>query len=423
MSATTTNLPKEAAPAALVNATLALFPVLGGFLAQNLLVGGELKPTTLMILVFAIQNLCLCYFWRRLNSLWVKQATLLAVISSQWSYVGIAVYSLYAPLPTYGSYAHILSLAIVVGALALFIARLGWERSGSAALFAVIGLCSMVAIIWRGIEDWSVAVSAMSGRHVTEADSDKLGNARKAWQKGAKESAGSKEAKFHWDYAGEFGPDMWGSIKEEFKTCGAGLNQSPVDIPKRTPALKDGIQVQWTPEKGSVVNNGHTIQVHLTGRSSMKIAGQTYVLKQFHIHTPSEHQVSGLSYPMEVHFVHATPEGRLAVLGVFVAIGAASEEFGKILPFMPASSDSSPTETSMLNLTSILPRDVSVFRYSGSLTTPPCSEGVLWSVLRDPIEMSADQVTAFRRLFSSNARPVQPIGSRAFEGRLPSLAH
>jgi carbonic anhydrase len=423
MSATTINVPKEAAPAALVNATLALFPVLGGFLAQNLLVGGELKPTTLLILVFAIQNLCLCYFWRRLKSLWVKQATLLAVISCQWSYIGIAVYSLYAPLPTYGSYAHILSLAMVVGALALFIARLGWERSGSAALFAVIGLFSMVAIIWRGIEDWSVAVSALSGRQFTETAADKRGVAGDRWQNASKEGAGSKEGQFHWDYSGEFGPDMWGSIKNEFKTCGAGMNQSPVDIPKRSPTLKDGVRLQWNPEKGSVVNNGHTIQVNLTGHSSIKIAGQSYVLKHFHIHTPSEHQVSGLSYPMEIQFVHATPEGKLAVLGVFVEIGAVSEEFGKIMPSMPASADSSPTETSTLNLASILPKDVSVFRYSGSLTTPPCSEGVLWSVLREPIEMSSEQVTAFRRLFSSNARPVQPMGARAFEGRLPSLAH
>jgi carbonic anhydrase len=187
--------------------------------------------------------------------------------------------------------------------------------------------------------------------------------------------------------------------------------------------VKDDVQMQWKVERGLVVNTGHTIQINLPGHSTTMIGGQNYALKQFHIHTPSEHQVSGLSYPMEVHFVHATSDGKLAVFGVFVEIGAASEEFGKIMPFMPASTASSPTETSPLNLAAMLPRDMSMFRYRGSLTTPPCSEGVLWSVLSSPIEMSTEQVTAFRRLFSANARPVQPMGPRAFEGPAPRLAH
>ncbi len=423
MSANTIPSKRESAPPALVNSTLALFPVLGGFFAQNLMVTGELNPSTLMILVFAIQNLCLCYFWRRLNSVFVKNATLIVIIAFQWGYIAATICALYFDLPAAGAYASLLSLGMVSGALVLFLARLGWERSGSAAAFAVLGLVGMSAVVWRGIEDWVVAVNALSGKKMASIASEHQNIAPKDRREHSSALDLAQGHDSHWGYSGEEGPDMWGSMKEEFRVCSTGVSQSPVDIPKKTQKLKNDIHLDWQSEKGSVVNNGHTIQVNLPGRSRALIAGQSYTLKQFHIHTPSEHQVSGLSYPMEVHFVHSTSEGRLAVLGVFVEIGSPSQEFGKIMPYMPAKSDSPATETSLLNLASIVPKDLSVFRYSGSLTTPPCSEGVLWSVLSEPVEMSTDQVTAFRRLFSINARPVQPLGARAFEGRVPALAH
>ncbi len=187
--------------------------------------------------------------------------------------------------------------------------------------------------------------------------------------------------------------------------------------------MKNDIRLEWVSEKGSVVNNGHTIQVNLTGKSHATIAGQVYTLKQFHFHTPSEHQVSGLSYPMEVHFVHSTAEGKLAVIGALIEIGSTNQEFGKIMPYMPSSAESAPTTTAELNLPLILPKDTSVFRYQGSLTTPPCTEGVLWSVLAETVEFSQDQVTAFRKLFSMNARPVQPMGARSFESMPVRVGH
>jgi carbonic anhydrase len=407
----------EVAPPVLVNATLGLFPVLLGFLAQNILVEGEIQASSTLIFVFAVQNLCLCYFWRRLKSPGVKTFTLVAVITGQWSYVVLALSSIYIAWPPYSLWVAFACLALMVSAFVLFIARLGWERSGSAAVFAVMGIFGMCAAVWRGIDDWSVQLSSRPSRILMDTKHSK----RTPHDNGSLPTA--KILNASWSYAGDTGPDVWGAIKEEFKTCAVGSNQSPVDIPKRTPVLRDDIQVNWKAEKGLVLNNGHTIQVNFSGQSTAKIAGQTYALKQFHIHTPSEHQVSGLSYPMELHFIHSTPDGRLAVVAVFVEIGAANDEFGKIMPFMPSSSTSAPTATVPLNLAAILPIDSSLFRYHGSLTTPPCSEGVLWSVLSQPVELSMEQVTAFRRLFPVNARPVQPMGNRVFEVQEKSMAH
>jgi carbonic anhydrase len=404
---------------------MAMFPVSAGFLAHNLMVYGDVKVSSLILVAFTLQNLFLCYFWRRLQSEAVKSFTLFGNVAFQWGYVATCVVSTYLNWTQGIMTANLIGIFAVSGALVLYMVRMSIERSGSAAAFSAMGLAVMAAMVWRGLGDWTMSVRALSG--VPGARGASAGEVSKGVHGTRVSSAVSGHTGIsgdvHWEYKGEMGPDMWGALREEFRTCASGLSQSPVDIPKRTNRMKNDIRLEWVSEKGSVVNNGHSIQVNLTGKSHATIAGQVYTLRQFHFHTPSEHQVGGLSYPMEVHFVHSTAEGKLAVIGALVEVGAANQEFGKIMPFMPANTESAPTTTSELNLATILPKDLGVFRYQGSLTTPPCSEGVLWSVLAEPVEFSQDQVTAFRRLFSMNARPVQPMGSRSFEATPVMVGH
>ncbi len=415
----------DLAPPVLVNSTMAMFPVSAGFLAHNLMGYGDVQVSSLILVAFTLQNLFLCYFWRRLQSKSVKSFTLFGNVAFQWAYVVTCVVSTYLNSAQGIMTANLIGIFAVSGGLVLYMVRMGIEKSGSAAAFSALGLAVMAAMIWRGLGDWTMSVRALSGapgtRSALAAESTHPG--RSTYETRPAGNHAGLSGDVNWDYKGEVGPDMWGALQDEFKTCASGVSQSPVDIPKRSNRMKNDIRIEWVTEKGTVVNNGHTIQVNLTGKSHAIIAGQMYTLKQFHFHTPSEHQVSGLSYPMEVHFVHATSEGKLAVIGALVEVGGANQEIGKIMPFMPAKTDSAPTATSELNLASILPKDTSVFRYQGSLTTPPCTEGVLWSVFAEPVEFSMDQVTAFRRLFSMNARPVQPIGARSFESTPVMVGH
>jgi carbonic anhydrase len=142
------------------------------------------------------------------------------------------------------------------------------------------------------------------------------------------------------------------------------------------------------------------------------ISGTRYELVQFHFHHPSEHLLSGKKFDMELHFVHRSEAGRLAVLGVFIQPGAANAALGPIWAAMPAEAGPARDAGAVVRPAALLPATRGYFRYTGSLTTPPCSEGVLWTVYKDPIEASPDQIRRFAALFPVNARPAQSVARR-----------
>ena len=217
----------------------------------------------------------------------------------------------------------------------------------------------------------------------------------------------------HWAYLGENGPKEWGVISPEFALCGTGQNQSPIDVQRVYSGAEPRIQFNYRPSKLRIVNNGHTIQINTDPGSFIKIDERTFDLVQFHFHTPSEHTVKGQAYDMEVHFVHKSAEGVLAVVGVLMKRGAVNEGLQDVwehLPSLPGEERSYQTVT--VNPAELLPPSQAYYLYSGSLTTPPCSEGVRWNLMLTPIEISDAQAGAFKRLFPLNARPVQPLRER-----------
>ncbi len=217
----------------------------------------------------------------------------------------------------------------------------------------------------------------------------------------------------HWDYLGENGPQYWANLAPEFALCSTGQNQSPIDIRRVYSGAEPRIQFNYRPSKLHVVNNGHTIQVNTDPGSFIRIDDRTFELQQFHFHTPSEHTVNGQAYDMEIHFVHKSAEGALAVVGVFMKRGAVNEGLQEVwehLPGLPGEERS--YQTVLVNAADLLPSAQAYYLYSGSLTTPPCSEGVRWNVMLAPVEISDAQVASFKRLFPLNARPVQPLRER-----------
>lgn len=215
-----------------------------------------------------------------------------------------------------------------------------------------------------------------------------------------------------WAYSGSAGPEHWGGLSEDFQACTTGRAQSPIDIRADMHADLPRLAIDYIPFLLHVVNTGHTIEVEAAGIGTLKVDGTAYDLRQFHFHTPSEHHVDGKVFPIEIHFVHANAEGDLAVIAVMVEQGATNPDIAAIFDHAPATESDTEREGAPFDPSALLPTDRRYARLMGSLTTPPCSEGVNWHVLTSPISASADQIAAFREIFPDNARPLQAENSR-----------
>jgi carbonic anhydrase len=222
------------------------------------------------------------------------------------------------------------------------------------------------------------------------------------------------EHEVHWSYSGPTGPEHWGKLKPEFAACASGKRQSPIDIRDGARLELEPIRFDYKPAPLRIVDNGHTVQVNYAEGSSIQVAGERYELKQFHFHKPSEERINGRLYDMVAHLVHQSMDGRLAVVAVLFEAGPFHNGFVKGLwPHLPLESgrEIAPLEVT-IDVSELLPAERTYYTFMGSLTTPPCSEGVLWMVLKNPVPITAEQVRVFGRLYALNARPVQPPHGR-----------
>ncbi len=219
----------------------------------------------------------------------------------------------------------------------------------------------------------------------------------------------------HWAYEGAHGPEQWGHMKPEFNTCSSGKRQSPIHIQSTdaAPGPAEPIEFHYSGSGGSVVNNGHTIQVDPMGHNWIKVRGSVYKLVQFHFHHPAEEKINYKGFAMVAHLVHKNEAGQLAVVAVLMDVGANNDFLQKVWIRMPLEpQDRVPLPDDLLNLNELLPGDQRYYQFMGSLTTPPCSEGVLWMVMKQPVTLGADQLKLFTKLFPMNARPVQAVNGR-----------
>lgn len=219
----------------------------------------------------------------------------------------------------------------------------------------------------------------------------------------------------HWAYEGEAGPQAWARLKPEFDACASGKRQSPIHIEDSTtlPGPAEPLQLAYRPSTGSVVNNGHTIQVDLLGDNTLTVRGTTYRLVQFHFHHPAEEKVNHRGFAMVAHLVHRSDDGRLAVIAVLMDPGADNPLLHKVFTHMPLdTADRVRLPTDLVNLNELLPEDRRYYQFLGSLTTPPCTEGVLWLVLKQPVTLGSGQLRLFAQQFPNNARPTQALNGR-----------
>ncbi len=222
----------------------------------------------------------------------------------------------------------------------------------------------------------------------------------------------------HWSYSGEGNPKEWGKLDSTFSACSIGGHQSPIDIETKhlKPTDLPALEFNYNAAPLSIIDNGHTVMVNYAPGSTLTVAGHVYTLKQFHFHHPSEEKINGKTHPMVAHLVHSDADGHLAVVAVLFEQGAGNAEIDTIWGNIPKEKEKTVDSSSvMINAKDLLPSDHSYFTFTGSLTTPPCTEGVTWYVLRTGAHVSKAQIDAFAKLYPHNARPVQALNGREIQ--------
>lgn len=224
----------------------------------------------------------------------------------------------------------------------------------------------------------------------------------------------------HWEYEGEKGSRTWGQLDSDFKSCGLGKRQSPINIEERE-AEKGGLKpIPFSYKAGpaQLVNNGHTIQVDLANSGSARFEGLEYRLVQMHFHTPSEEKINGMASHMVAHLVHRAGDIKLGVVAVLIKLGKENAALKGIFDNLPKD-EGKTFSLASFNPADILPADPTYFAYVGSLTTPPCTEDVKWHVMKTPIEISYAQLAAFKKLYKMNARNTQATNGRRVQMLTP----
>ena len=301
--------------------------------------------------------------------------------------------------------------------------------SKTTSTIAVLAVCA--AILSSG----SLSASGSGGGHESGSAEKHESDVSKHASSSGGNSSGS--AAKHWTYTGETGAEHWGSLAKEYSLCGSGRVQSPIDIDGSVSANSFDLNFSYQDVPLQILNNGHTIQinysteshdedsnVYINGEkhalpsaiqynSGLSISGEYYKLLHVNFHSPSEHHVDGKPYAMEAHFVHMNSQGQHAVVGVTMKRGSTNRFLDQLWSHMPTTKSGPNTISGVsVNAHDLLPHRKSYYHYRGSLTTPPCSEGVRWFVLKESIEVSDAQVERFLSVIGHNARPVQPINHR-----------
>jgi carbonic anhydrase len=222
-------------------------------------------------------------------------------------------------------------------------------------------------------------------------------------------TAEAGETTRHWAYSGPNGPANWG------ETCAGGKSQSPIDIgtASATHQKVAPLAFRYRPTALHIIDNGHSIQVDVDKGSTLAAGAARFSLVQFHFHKPSEEAIDGRRSAMVLHLVHRSAEGELAVVAVLLREGAANSLVSTLWRNFPKhkAHEESPTGVT-INPSRLLPTERSYFSYVGSLTTPPCTEGVRWFVLKSPVSLSTAEIGTFANLYPANARPLQRVNGR-----------
>ena len=430
------------APYNLITSLLIGFPFLAVVAAMELRETTRGSGTVITGTVLMMLGLTLCFYWRRLNNQAAKKFFSFVFIANQWGYMICATLArvIHPAAVSGASYKSVMIACLLVSALISLIFIIAWivesplhfrfqALSMSIACAMLIGIITfrsmgmaevvtgkeLILSAHNAISDISKNVTIPSEIKELKTKIAETALAGLAEKKPAGEDKADHSEDVAWGYDEESGPDAWGKLVEAFALCGSGTKQSPIDLPR---SAKQGrhVKIAYRAAPMHIMDNGHTIQLSYDAGSRIHINGVTYELKRIQMHSPSEHTINGTVYPMELQLIHTDAKNKIAILSVLLEKGANNAELEKIFAFMPKGKkkEDSPHDI-MVDAGKLVPHDKHSIQYTGSLTSPPCSEGVIWNVFKQPMELSEQQIKAFRLRYSGNARPVQTLGGREFD--------
>lgn len=214
-----------------------------------------------------------------------------------------------------------------------------------------------------------------------------------------------------WSYAGPTGPDHWAELSPDYGVCGSGRMQSPINIEAASIADLPALETHYLTGPATISHKGHTLEVRSDTEGRVILGADTYNFVQMHFHAPSEEQIKGRDYPLVAHLVHRNQKGELAVIAILFKEGAENPALVPVFAAIPARKGEA-LALGGLNIAHLFPAQRDYYAYMGSLTVPPCTEGVRWQVLKTPVELSKAQLKTYQLLFPTNARPVQPTNAR-----------
>ncbi len=269
-------------------------------------------------------------------------------------------------------------------------------------MFIILGIIIIGAVLISGCTD----SSEVQDTHVETSEDDAH------TEDVTVDDAHTEEVAEHWGYEGEGGPEYWAELG--YPDC-SGNEQSPIDIPAGTPVHSADISFNYDPSALNIVNNGHSIKVDYDEGSSIEVENMTYNLLQLHFHSLSENTINGEYSEMEMHLVHQSDTGEYAVIGVMMDGGSENSAYAPIWEYMPAEvGEVEKISNVTVDADDLLPATKTYYHFDGSFTTPPCTEGVNWFLMDTPVELSTEQINAFKLIYANNNRPVQPLNDREF---------
>ncbi len=230
-----------------------------------------------------------------------------------------------------------------------------------------------------------------------------------------RKTAAVKRDPVPWAYEGEGAPEHWADLGPDNRLCASGQRQSPIDIKDTIKVDLEKIRFDYQPGGFAVLDNGRTVQVNIAPGSSIQVMGRRYELVQFHFHRPAEERLNGRQFDMVAHLVHKDAEGHLAVVAILLDRDLDNKPqplVQQVWNNLPLEKFEALTGPGTMDLRQLLPEDRSYFTFMGSLTEPPCTEGVLWMVMRQPVLLTTSQIAIFAKLYPMNARPIQAVAGR-----------
>lgn len=221
-----------------------------------------------------------------------------------------------------------------------------------------------------------------------------------------------------WSYEGEGGPGNWARLRDDYAICASGKRQSPIDLREGVKVNLETIKFDYRPTQFRIIDNGYTVQVKVGAGLGLTVTGKRYELVEFNFHRPAEERIDGRVYDMSVHLVHRNDQGQLAVVAVLLEKGGAHPLIQTLWNNLPLEQNTEVSPEEPIDVSALLPENRAYWTYMGSLTTPPCTEGVLWMVLKQPVQMAPDQMAIFSQVYRNNARPVQAANGRMIKESL-----